>query len=80
MSTEGGLRELQATLVRLIYMEAINWTRILGALLIANGILHYATWDTMRLLENKLDQIQEVADCNYGYVYIEPYPNGSQEK
>ena len=80
MSPEGSLCELQATLIRLISMEAINWTRILGALLIANGILHYATWDTMVVLEDKLTQIQEVADFNYGYVYIEPSPNGSQEK
>lgn len=46
--------------------------RVLAILLVASGILNSMTWGTMRLLETKLDQIQEIADMQNGYVYITP--------
>lgn len=80
MSTEGSMCELQEALIRLISMKEVNWIRVLAILLVASGILHSMTWGTMRLLESKLDQIQEIADMQNGYVFIEPSPNCSQPK
>ena len=53
-------------------MKEVNWVRVLAILLGASYVLNSMTWATMRLLESKLDEIQDVADLQNGYVYIEP--------
>ena len=53
-------------------MKEVNWVRVLAILLVASGILNTMTWSTMRVLEAKLDAIQEIADLQSGYIYVTP--------